>query len=58
VDIVNIEGSKVIEEFDLKLKVGRIDTDGSFNEIAHGTKITTGEQVRVQLQTIDTDHFM
>ena len=55
-DIARIEEIKVIEEFGLKLKVGRI-IDEEFNEIAIGTKITTGEQVRVQLQTIETDHF-
>ena len=56
-DIATVEESQVIKEFDLKLKVGRIDNE-AFNEIAIGTKITTGEQVRVQLQTIDTNDFM
>ena len=55
-DIARVEEMQVIEEFDLKLNVGRI-VNTEFNEIIIGTKITIGEQVRVQLQTIDTDHF-
>lgn len=42
------------EKKDLKLTVGRMSVEGSFNEVTDGT-LTVGEKVRIKLETSNRD---
>lgn len=53
--VFNIVETDVIDDFSLKLEVGRLGQSGAFNPI--NGDVTIGEKVQVKLQFIATADF-